>query len=324
MDAKLRYFAAPIMITRALLYDAAGHDRKVDDLNKLDPSSLGSEQLLWVDVSEFGDGQVHGLPPHLPISEVSLEELDGLQIFDDHYRFAIRLQDNGGSKLGFVVGKTWLLTLSKARPSFFDEFIEADRGETLKGKMSPTALMATLLIRQLEAFRKEVASVDNAIDKLDETILRSREKRTPLGALAVLRRRVAGLRTGLGDQRAVIQSLIGPDFFAHVPSADQPFLVETNRVFERMEDDVNRARDTVIGSFELYASRVAQDTNQLLKALTIVTVITGIVGAVAGVFGMNFDTSIPHTGMNGFLVVTGTMLITSVALVAVAIWRRWI
>ena len=312
------------MKTQALLYDAAGHDRQVDDLAKLDPSELGSEQLLWVDVSEFGEGQVHGLPPHLPISEVSLEELDSLQIFDDHYRFAIGLHDQGGSKLGFVVGKTWLLTLSKTRPQFFDEFVEADRGETLKGKMSPTALMATLLIKQLEVFRKEVASVDNAIDKLDETILRSREKRTPLGALAVLRRRVAGLRTGLGDQRAVIHSLIGPDFFAHVGSADQAFLVETNRVFERMEDDVNRARDTVIGSFELYASRVAQDTNQLLKALTIVTVITGIVGAVAGVFGMNFDTSIPHTGMNGFLVVTGTMLITSVALVAVAIWRRWI
>lgn len=312
------------MITRALLYDASGHDRKVDDLAQVDPSLLGPEQLLWVDVSDFGPGHVHGLPPHLPISEVSLEELGGLQIFDDHYRFAIALQDLKRSKLGFVVGKTWLLTLSETRPSFFDEFVEADRGETLKGRMSPTALMATLIIRQLEIFRNEVASVDGAIDKLDETILRSREKRTPLGALAVLRRRVAALRAGLGDQRAVIHSLVGPDFFAHVTSDDQPFLVEINRVFERMEDDVSRARDTVIGSFELYASRVAQDTNQLLKALTIATVITGIVGAVAGVFGMNFDTFIPHTGMNGFLIVTGGMLFASAVLVAIAVWRRWI
>jgi Mg2+ and Co2+ transporters len=122
----------------------------------------------------------------------------------------------------------------------------------------------------------------------------------------------------------VIHSLIGPDFFAHVTSADQPFLVETNRVFERVEDDVARARDTIIGSFELYASRVAQDTNQLLKALTIATVVTEIVGAVAGIFGMNFDTPIAHTGLNGFLLVTGAMLFASVALLAVAFWRRWI
>ena len=312
------------MKTRALLYDAAGHDREVNDLADVDASALRSDQLLWVDVSEFEDGQTHGLPPHVPVREFSLEELGSLQIFDDHYRFAIPLHDKKGLKLGFVLGKTWLLTLSKERPALFDEFIEADRGETLKGRMTSTALMAALLIRQLETFRQEVASVDQAIDKLDETILRSREKRAPLGILAALRRRIAGVRADLGNQRSIIHSLIGPDFFAHVTPADQPFLVEINRVFERVEDDVSRARDTVIGSFELYATRVAQDTNQLLKALTIATVITGIVGAVAGIFGMNFDTPIPHTGLTGFLLVTGAMLVSSVALVAVAIWRRWL
>jgi Mg2+ and Co2+ transporter CorA len=312
------------MKTLALLYDAAGHDRKVDDLEKVDPSSLGAEQLLWVDVSEFVDGQLHGLPPHLPVAEVSLEELGHLQIFDDHYRFAISLHDKERSKLGFVVGKTWLLTLSKVRPPFFEDFVEADQGQTLKGRMSPTALTATLLIRQMDAYRKEVALVDKAIDTLDETILRSREKRTPLGVLAALRRRVAGLRAGLGDQREVIHSLIGPDFFAHIAPADEPFLVETNRVFERVEDDVARARETIIGSFELYASRVAQDTNQLLKALTIATVITGIIGAAAGVFGMNFDTPIAHSGLTGFLWVTGAMIFAAAALLAVAVWRRWL
>ena len=312
------------MKMRTLLYDALGKDREVDDLENIEASSLGQEQLLWVDVSEFDDGQVHGLPPHLPVSEVSLEELGNLQIFDDHYRFAISLHDADRSKLGFVVGDTWLLTLGKTRPAFFDEFVEADRGETLKGRLTATAMTAALLLRHLEQFRTEVSAVEASIDKLDETILRSREKRAPLGDLAVLRRRVAGLRAGLGDQRAVIHSLIGPDFFAHVTTEDQPFLVETNRVFERVEDDVSRARDTVIGSFELYASRVAQDTNQLLKALTIATVITGIVGAVAGVFGMNFDTALPHTGLTGFLFVTGAMLFSSLALVAVAMWRRWL
>ena len=49
-------------------------------------------------------------------------------------------------------------------------------------------------------------------------------------------------------------------------------------MFERLEDDIARARETMIGSFELYASRVAQDTNQLVKVLTVATVITGIIG----------------------------------------------
>lgn len=310
------------MIIRAILYDAAGHDRE-QDLGALDFTTLGPEQLLWVDISSF-DPATDNLPSEIGACAEPLDNLGSLQIFDDHYRFAVLLPDRDRSKLGFVVSKTWLITQSESRPSFLDEFLDADRGETLKGRMSPTALMAALLMRQLEAFRDEVASVDNAIDKLDDTILRSREKRAPLKILAALRRRVAGLRAGLADQRAVIHSLIGPDFFAHVGQSDQPFLIETNRIFERLEDDISRARDTVIGSFELYASRVAQDTNQLIKALTIATVVTGIIGAVAGLFGMNFDTWIPHTGMTGFVVVTGSMIVASVALIAVAIWRRWL
>ena len=82
----------------------------------------------------------------------------------------------------------------------------------------------------------------------------------------------------MAGQRGVIHSFIAPDFLAHISPSDRDSLVEVNRVFERLEDDIGRARETVIGSFELYASRVAQDTNQLLKVLTIATLITGAEG----------------------------------------------
>ena len=224
----------------------------------------------------------------------------------------------------FAVGTAWVLTASEHRPRFFDEFVRADQGETLKGKMTPTAFVASLLMRHLDGFREEIAGVDVAIDKLDDAILRGREKRSPLSALAALRRRLANLRVILKSQRSVIHGLAAPDFLAHVSETDRDFLVEVNRLFERLEDDVSRARETVIGSFELYASRVAQDTNQLIKVLTIATVITGVIGAVAGIFGMNFDTPVAHSGLSGFLVVTGAMISVSVAIVGVAIWRRWV
>ena len=217
-----------------------------------------------------------------------------------------------------------MLTTSEQRPKFFDEFLEADQGETLKGRMTATGLMASLLMRHLDGFREEIASVDVAIDKLDEIILQGREKRSPLASLAALRRKLSGLRAVLTGQRSVIHGLIAPEFVAHVAQADRDFLTEVNRVFERLEDDIGRARETVIGSFEIYASRVAQDTNQLVKVLTVATVITGIIGAVAGVFGMNFDTPVAHSGLPGFLVVTGAMILVSVSIVGLALWRRWV
>lgn len=310
-------------MTRAILYDASGHDQETD-LSKLDPLNLGPEQLLWVDFSGTDASDLAQLPPELQGSVGKVADLGPLEINEDSYRFAITVHERERSYLGFVVGKSWLLTFSEGRPDYFDDFLKSDRGETLKGRLTATGLMAALLLRHYNAFRTEVTHVDTSIDKLDETILRSREKRAPLGTLAALRRRVAGLRSALSEQRPIVQRLIGPDFLAHVGSGDHAYLFEINRSFERLEDDIARARETVIGSFELYASRVAQDTNQLVKALTIATVITGVIGALAGIFGMNFDTSIPHTGMEGFVLVTGAMFLVSILMVVIAIKKNWL
>lgn len=305
---------------RAILYDAGGRDREVS-LDEINIEGLAKEQLLWVD--RTGSAPVE-LPEQMQSALGSVANAGFLEIFDQFYRFCIPTRDFPDSCLRFAVGQSWVLTASDHRPKFLDEFVEADQGETLKGKMTPTAFMASLLMRHLDDFREEIVGVDVAIDKLDDTILRGREKRSPLTSLAALRRRLAGLRVVLRGQRSVIHGLVAPDFLAHVCEADREFLVETNRLFERLEDDVARARETVIGSFELYSSRVAQDTNQLVKVLTIATVITGVIGAVAGVFGMNFDTPIAHSGISGFLLVTGAMIAVSVGIVAVAIWRRWV
>ena len=305
---------------RAILYDAAGQDREVS-LESVAIDGLGKEQLLWADVD---NGRRALLPDEMQSALGAVDNVGSLEIFDKFYRFCIPLREPSDSCLRFAVGQSWLVTASEERPKFFDAFVEADQGETLKGRMTATALMASLLMRHLDGFREEIASVDVAIDKLDDTILRSREKRSPLASLAALRRRLSNLRSVLTTQRSVIHGLIAPDFLAHVSETDREFLVEVNRVFERLEDDIARARETVIGSFELYASRVAQDTNQLVKVLTIATVITGVIGAVAGVFGMNFDTPMAHSGLPGFLLITGSMIFVSVGIVGLALWRRWV
>ena len=309
-------------MTRALLYDASGKDREIQ-LKELKLSKLGSNQLLWIDTTWKESLTPKNFPEKIRQSLASADEAGALQILDGHYQFAVSVCGDDQAKLAFVVGDSWLVTLTDKRPAYFDDFIKADRGETLKGKMSPTAMAAALLLRHLDEYRAEVAGIDRSIDKLDETILRSREKRTPLTTLAALRRRVSRLRATLSDQKGVINGLITPDFLAQVDEKDHAYLFQTNRAFERLEDDVVRTRETVVGAFELYATRVAQDTNQLVKVLTIATVITGVVGAVAGVFGMNFDTPVSHSGLHGFLIVTAGMSAASVAVIAIAFWRRW-
>jgi magnesium transporter len=305
-----------------ILYDAAGHDRTCE-LNAVNVSKLTSDQLLWVDVAGDRSNEIRSLPQPLRDAAESAPEQALLQIHGDFYRFSLPLFEQPDKFLTFIVGKSWVLTIADKREAYFDEFVKSERGETLKGRLSPTAFLAALLMRHYDAFRGLLLNIDRSIDKLDDSILRSRERRPPLNILAALRKRVSELRATLSDQRAVVRSLATPDFLAEVDDCDRDFLLEVNRAFERAEDDVVRARETVLGSFDLYATRVAQDTNSLLKALTIITVITGLVGAVAGIFGMNFDTPIPHSGLVGFMLVNAAMFFASAVIIAVALWRRW-
>ena len=94
--------------------------------------------------------------------------------------------------------------------------------------------------------------------------------------------------------------------------------------FERAVDEVEHTRDLVVGSFELFTSRSAQQTNDLVKALTFFTVIIGITAAVAGLFGMNFDPPFFQSGATGFFAVTGGLAILAIGAWVLGRRRGWI
>ena len=312
-------------MTTVTLYDAAGRDRDID-LAGFDISVLGREQLLWVDGSPNDMAGLPHLPKPMREALGAGESHSGVEIFDAFYRFRVTAlsQRAEAPVITFIVAETWLMTLSDPRPDFMDRFVETDRGETLKGRMTPSALAAALLSEHMAGYRTEIAGLDKAVDTLDDTIMRAREKHAPLRTLAVLRRRIASLRTSLDDLGATIHALTRPDFFAHIDEADRGHFESLSHTHDRLEDMVVRARETIFGSFDLYATRVAQDTNQLVKALTIVTVITGVIGAAAGVFGMNFDTPFSHSGVVGFYLVSAGMVFTAFIILGLAWWRRWL
>ena len=82
--------------------------------------------------------------------------------------------------------------------------------------------------------------------------------------------------------------------------------------------------DLVVGSFELFATRSAERTNDTMRALTFVTVLLGTLSVVAGTLGMNFAAPFFDTGGRGFWVAFAGMLLLAGISLAVARWRRWI
>ena len=310
-----------------VLFDATGKDRQIE-LKATDLHALEPEQLLWIDGTPAEIGAAAGLPAPMRDAMAGGADSRGVEVSERFYQFAILhpgpRNSDGAEHIAFFVGDNWLLTLSDPRPAFMDRFLAADEGESLRGRLSASALVAAVLLDLLSDYRADLVGIDKAIDKLDETILRAHEKRAPLKTLAVLRRRVSHVRLTLSEFANIAHALNRPDFLTHVDASDASYFKQLRYTFERLEDMAARVRETIVNSFDLYDTRVSQDTNQLIKALTIVTVVTGIVGAVAAVFGMNFDIPIEHTGTRGFWLAIDGMAASALAVLGLAVWRRWI
>lgn len=300
----------------AFLFDSRGKDQEVeprDDLDATDPDTF-----YWLQL-----GADDPLPPGVP----ALDRSGSMQRTGNAFVFrAPGVPNSAGLNaphIDFYVGGNWLVTRSACPVEPFARFLDQDRGEGLRGRLSGPAMVSALLLMILAAYRDRIAEVDDQVDTLDQTILRTSTAREPLAMLAVLRRRLARLRQGLGGYRSIVHTLVRPDFSAETDGDDDKHFEHLEDMFDRVEDQLAAARDAVNASFDLYATRVGQETNRLLEVLTVVTVATGIVSMTGGLFGMDFDLGVEDWGWKGFAgVVIGSLLLTCV-IILFSRRRRW-
>jgi Mg2+ and Co2+ transporter CorA len=228
-------------------------------------------------------------------------------------------------RLDFVVGKNWLVTVSEGPLSFLNDFRNRDRGETLIGKLSSAALAASLLDWHLTAYLAGVEDLEQWLDRLDMRLLSRRvSDQTLLRDILRGRQFVARIRRNLAPQRAVFYGLARPDFALVADSDAQEAFKSLERRFDRVIDSVEHGRELVQGSFDLFTTTVAEQTNLLIRRLTFLSLMLGVVGAVAGIFGMNFQTSYTATGETGFWVVVGTLLALILLASGISLSRKWI
>jgi magnesium transporter len=330
-------------LTRGFLYDAAGRDREVD-VTADAIAQLHDRAILWIDISRRDDGEIQRVGELLQLDAAATAELTtpGARLPLDNYGTYLHFAGLGapGSdrtaapgdarerqralRIDFVVGRNWLLTLHDREPGYLKAFREQDKGDTGTGALSAAALTASLLDWHLEGYFAEVSRIEAAVDQIDERVLAEPSEEKLLEAILAIRRRISRLRRTLIAQRSVFYGLSRPDLDQVADGGMSEAFSALPGRFERAVDEVEHTRDLIVGSFELFTSRSAQQTNDLVRALTFFTVIIGTTAAVAGLFGMNFDPPFFQTGSIGFFAVTLGLLILGLSAWCIGKRRRWI
>lgn len=319
-------------MVETFFYDANGHDEQITlDQQVLD--GVKKQQLIWIDAERADRDGLTQTAEILGLEQDTLSALNEskppsqIVLYPDYFWFSLPLPILTGPpnpRLDFVVAPTWLLTVRDTEIDYLSQFREQNRGESYNGKLTPAALTASLLDRHLDRYQAEIAKLQQATDKIDNDILSEGVPRPPLKALSALHHRNMRIRRLVAEHRPIIHGLLRPDFDPLAGTTDAEFFRAMENHFLRTEEMVDHTREMVVGSFELYATRTAQDTNQLLKALTVITVIIGLTGAIAGIFGMNFETPFTKTGVHGFYITICIMALTAGAIWIVAIWKNWL
>jgi len=323
---------------RIVLFDADRDDQAIEE-DAIDPGTLEEQQLLWVDVededADVAEPIVERLVRRLalgPTAPALLRELDGtprLHNVDDWFLVEVIAAEHAGAlrftgrPLVIVCGRNFVLTLHSGPLGFLDQLRHRERGETRLGTLSAESFAVSLLDWQIESYLHAVSDFEAAVDRLEVAILSRGTRRGALPDLARLRRGASRLRRLLAPHRHVFGAMARPDFRPDAGEvADKQFRALEQR-FERAMDAIETARELVVGSFELFATRTAQRTNETMRVLTFVTVLLGSLAVAAGALGMNFNAPFFETAGRGFWTAIGAMAGFVVLALGFARWRRW-
>ena len=317
----------------AWLYDSSGNDTETE-VDAIGTSHLTDDQLLWLDLASTSRASIATIVSKLSVPQVTVDRLlmpDAPLRLDNYGEFfslsvmaivneAKAAKPIQSTRVIFLVGNSWLVSIHDGPVQFITGFRAQDKGDTNIGQLSPALLLSALLDWHLSAFLEQVSHIESSADRLDESILKGIETRAFLGKLVKIRSRVSTLRRLLAEQRGAIYGLSRPDITLLTGERAKGQMEQIAARFDRAIDEVERSRDVIIGSFDLFTTLTAQTTNELVKVLTYVTVVIGLCGAVAGLMGMNFDLPLFKTGTTGFMsVVAGLAIMTGLTFG----WAKW-
>ena len=318
---------------QAWLYDVSGDDAPVR-LSDIDLAGLNDEQIVWVDVDLRTAGHFDSLLKPLGIADL-VREIDSSirrPSLNSHENFvqlnviAIRGEpsDLVPVALHCFVGNNWIATVHDGELDLVEEFNAPLASDSRLGGLDASAFLAMVLDWHLNSYLRAIEDVQTAIDEVDELLLKPRsEEPRLLERLLQLRRRITRLRGALSPLRDVIGPLSNPHsdrLFSTTAATDFQRLLQ--RLQNAMEE-MNTSREMIAVSFDIHMTKVSQNTNDIMKRLTLASVLLLPAVLLAGVMGMNFK--IPWFEEPGnFWVTVSAMGILAVATLLYARLRKWL
>jgi len=295
--------------------------------------------LLWVDifVKSESDGKlledVFSFHP-LTIEDSVSQHVDPAKI-DDHgnYIFVVVQalteyhpeRELEAVEVDFYLGPNYVVSCHREAVPAIDAFRERCMKDERLFERGADWLLHGLLDAMIDEYLPIVDAVDDAIDFLEEQVLR-RPQTQMLQQIMLVKRNALRLRRATTPLRDIMNRLARGEF-PHLVSAEAAlYFRDIYDHLVRIEYLVEALRDLADGALQTYLSVVSNRLNEVMKILTVAFVPLTIGTLMSGIYGMNLTEGFwpPADSGWGFGAVVATILIAGLLVLAYFRLRRWI
>ena len=322
------------MPTKSYLYDSTSTDKEVSLTTDL-VAGLHAKQLLWVDVSEFEEKELREVAAILELNSESISTIlqsENRPRLDTYIRYAQlnidTIEEIEGrykkSEVDFILGSNMVMTVHREPVSFLVSFDRRIKGDSDLGELDAPAFLAGLLDWHINNYFRLMEELEIQVDKIDVRAILPHGNRNLLSELAQLRQRVSVVRRILAPHREVYAAMARPDF---LPVANSTSAAHFRTLADRLEralEGVEIVREMLVGSFDIFTTRMTLRTNEVMKALTLASFISFPATVIIGITSMLLRTPVNPMATPGFWIMLVSIALIGLFTLLLARWRNWL
>ena len=290
--------------------------------------------LLWLDLDNPMSPELDTLATRYNVHELAVEDCrHHLQLakldYYEGYSFIIINSTHYTDKPCEVVireidaflGPDYILTVHEGPSHSIDE-IQKWVASNAKRFTRPDQVLHSIIDIVVDRYLPTLDHMGDTIDEVEDALLIHPDA-TLLQTIFELKRGLLQFRRAVSSQRELLNMLIRDDT-SFVHSDMRIYFRDVYDHVVRAMDLVETYRDLLTGGLDIYLTQMANRTNDIVKALTILATIMLPLTLVTGYFGMNFEYIPMLKEPNGIWYVTGGMLFITISMLAFFKLRKWL
>ncbi len=302
-------------------------------LRKGDPKALSQckGKPLWIDVTNISKSEAELLRDAFDLHPVTVEDIlhrrTRIKVEEfPHYLFCVfygaqntTLSDF--TEFDFVIGEHFLITSHlRAVPSFDRLKEDAAHLASLLEKGS-VLLFHRLLATEIDAFGPLLEKIEGKVASLETGAIRLARPEL-MQQILKLKHQLNIIKRTTTTQREKL-SFLAKNEYALIPKKAVPYLRDVYDQMIHTADRVDASREHAANAFDVYMSSISNNTNQVMKVLSIIATIALPLTVISGIYGTNFAALPGSAQPYGFWVMVGFMALLSTVLLLLFRKRGW-